>query len=85
MPNRSTDKGEKTVSGRKSRNSPAVGASYITTYKGKSYRMEIVATRRGIGYRVSGKTFTSPSAAGKSVTRHSINGWKFWNMDVDKA
>jgi hypothetical protein len=45
------------------------------TYKGKEYNATLLSS--GI-IKVGAKKFTSPSAAAKSITKRSANGWAFW-------
>ena len=66
---------------KKKRHSPSVGSKYIKTFRGKTYQMVVSRIDGGIGYTVSGKTYKSPSAAAKSVTKREVNGWIFWYMD----
>jgi len=53
---------------------------------------ELVATYKGAPYSatvnpdgtitVNGKTFNSPSRAGKEVTGKEVDGWTFWSYEV---
>jgi len=54
---------------------------------------ELVATYKGAPYSatvnpdgtitVNGKTFNSPSRAGKEVTGREVDGWTFWSYEVE--
>lgn len=51
----------------------------VVTYKGAPYS----ATVNPDGtIMVNGKTFTSPSRAGKEVTGKEVDGWTFWSYEV---
>ena len=51
----------------------------VVTYKGAPYS----ATVNPDGtITVNGKTFTSPSRAGKEVTGKEVDGWTFWSYEV---
>jgi hypothetical protein len=53
---------------------------------------ELMATYKGTGYKatvnedgtitVNGKTFNSPSRAGKEITGREVDGWIFWSYEV---
>ncbi len=66
---------------RVARELPPVGTTLTATYRGQSHTAEIVdakelPARRGVKYRE--EVFSSLSAAGRAVTSHATNGWKFW-------
>ncbi|MDI6711609.1 MAG: DUF4357 domain-containing protein [Anaerosomatales bacterium] len=42
--------------------------------------LEVVQTPSGIGYKLDGEVFGSPSGAAKHLTGGSINGWEFWKI-----
>ena len=65
----------------KKRRSPSVGSKYTKRFKGKLYEMVVSRVGGGIGYSVSGKTYKSPSAAAKSITKMEVNGWRFWKIN----
>lgn len=51
----------------------------VVTYKGAPYS----ATVNPDGtITVNGKTFSSPSRAGKEVTGKEVDGWTFWSYEV---
>jgi len=51
----------------------------VVTYKGTTYK----ATVNPDGtITVDGKTFNSPSRAGKEVTGREVDGWSFWSYEV---
>ena len=51
----------------------------VVTYKGTEHK----ATVNPDGtITVNGKTFTSPSRAGKEVTGKEVDGWTFWSYEV---
>jgi hypothetical protein len=43
--------------------------------------MTVVETSGGVGYRVSGKVYKSPSGAAKAITKCAANGWRWWHID----
>ena len=47
------------------------------TYKGKEYKA--ILTPRGL-IKLKGKSYRSPSSAGKSIVKHGCNGWRFWYL-----
>jgi hypothetical protein len=51
-----------------------VGTEFRTNYKGALY----VATVKEAGLLLNGVSYSSPSAAAFSLTKHGINGWDFW-------
>ena len=66
---------------KRKRNSPTFGSKYTKRYKGKTYQMVVSRIDGGIGYSVLGRTYKSPSAAAKSITKMEVNGWRFWKID----
>ncbi len=68
--------------GTRARELPAVGTTLSARYKGKSYTGTIVEAkdaRAGRALRSGKQLFESLSAAGKAITGHSVNGWRFWH------
>ncbi len=65
----------------KQRTPPRVGTVYRKRFNGKVYEMEVVRVDYGVGFKVQGKVFATPSASAQSVTKYEINGWKFWKID----
>ncbi len=63
------------------RPSPVVGKVYDREYGGKLYRMKVVKLGGKIQYEVDGSVFSTPSAAGKHVTKNEVNGWVYWRID----
>jgi len=54
-------------------------AALVVTYKGTQHK----ATVNPDGtITVNGKTFTSPSRAGKEITGREVDGWTFWSYEV---
>jgi hypothetical protein len=52
----------------------------VVTYKGNQHK----ATVNPDGtITVNGKTFTSPSRAGKEITGREVDGWTFWSCEVE--
>ena len=43
--------------------------------------MRVVVSGDGIAYKVRGKTYRTPTAAARSVTKTAVNGWLFWRID----
>jgi len=68
---------------RKRQEPPPGGGAFHHRYKGEVIEMTVVANARGIGYRVCGHDFNSPTAAAKFVVGcdQFVNGWRFWNME----
>ena len=51
----------------------------VATYKGTEHK----ATVNDDGtITINGKTFNSPSRAGKEVTGREVDGWTFWSFEV---
>ena len=50
-------------------------------YKGQAFAATVVATERGLRYRLpDGREFRSPSGAGRAVMGGvACNGWRFWS------
>jgi len=60
---------------------PPVGTILTSTHRGQSHTAEIVEAKElpaGRGVRYGEEIFSSLSAAGRAVTGHATNGWKFW-------
>ncbi len=51
----------------------------VVTYKGTEHRATVNADGT---ITVNGKTFNSPSRAGKAITGREVDGWTFWSYDV---
>jgi hypothetical protein len=66
---------------RKKRPTPKVGSRFEKTYQGKVRTLLVVESEGQICFKMDGKTFASPTAAAKSLTKSEINGWNFWGMD----
>jgi Zn finger protein HypA/HybF involved in hydrogenase expression len=60
----------------------AEGAVLTVTYKKAEHRCTVIKTEKGLEFQLAdGKTFGSPSSAGKAITgRVSCDGWKFWSI-----
>ncbi len=65
----------------------SVGTKLHASYKGQTYRAEVVLNPnatgdRPIAYKVEGndELFKSPSAAGTAITEKACNGWAFWSV-----
>lgn len=55
-------------------------AELVVTYKGTTYK----ATVNPDGtIMVDGKTFNSPSRAGKELIGKEVDGWTFWSFEVE--
>jgi len=62
---------------------PKVGINLLGRFKGKEYKATIVKDNNlpnGRGIRFNDKTFKSMTAAAKSITKQSVNGWRFWRF-----
>jgi hypothetical protein len=68
---------------RTERRPPKVGQVFERDYKGKGYRMVVVETESGIGFKVGSQVFPTPTAAAKAVVGQDrfISGPWFWHMD----
>lgn len=51
-----------------------VGTEFRAQYKGNTYYGKI----EGNSLIVNGKSYESPSSAAMSITKSSVNGWRFW-------
>jgi len=60
---------------------PKKGSSYEKHFKEKRFVMVVVEENGRILYEVGKSRFLTPTAAAKSITKHEVNGWKFWNID----
>jgi hypothetical protein len=65
----------------KDRTPPPNGAEFEKTYKGKRYKLRVQRQDGLAFYHVGRERFTSPSTAGRSVTGHHVNGWRFWGIE----
>jgi len=55
-------------------------AELVVTYKGNTYKAAVNADGT---ITVDGKTFYSPSRAGKEVIGKEVDGWTFWSFEVE--
>lgn len=60
---------------------PKVGTVYEKKYKGKLFKLTVVRASGKTAFDYSGQAFDTPTAAAKTITKHEINGWKFWGID----
>ncbi len=51
----------------------------VVTFKGTEYKATVNADGT---ITVDGKTFSSPSRAGKEITGREVDGWTFWNYEL---
>ncbi len=51
----------------------------VVTYKGTEHKAKV---NEDFTITVNGKTFNSPSRAGKEVTGREVDGWTFWSYEV---
>jgi hypothetical protein len=63
---------------------PLQGSTFEKEYSGRHYTLKVVESPNGIVYVLNGRTFETPTAAAKSLTNSEINGWKFWNMNIEE-
>ncbi len=56
------------------------GKKLRATHKGREVRAEVKAPR--IYVEGNSHPYRSPSAAARSVTKSSVNGWRFWQYEV---
>jgi hypothetical protein len=66
---------------RKKRQELQEGLTFSNKYKGALYSMKTVKVNGKIKYKVGKTTFNSPTAAAKSITLNSVNGWTFWSIE----
>jgi hypothetical protein len=66
---------------RKQRKLPKPGSTFEKHYRSRVYQLRVIQKEGGIGFEINGRMFPTPTAAAKSITKHEVNGWKFWNMD----
>jgi len=66
----------------KKREAPKVGATFHKTYKGKAYTLRVIRAASDIAYSLGGVAYETPTAAAISITGNSVNGWRFWGIDV---
>lgn len=66
---------------RKRREPPEVGGTFERTYKAKVYRLRIVRVEGGVGFKLGGKLYQTPTAAAKAVVGRDVNGWVFWGIE----
>ena len=59
------------------------GTVLVARYKKRDHRCDVVKGEDGkAAYKVGGKTYTSPSAAGTAVMGGvACNGWRFWTVE----
>jgi hypothetical protein len=59
------------------------GTVLVGRYQKKDHRCEVVKGKDGkVAFRVKGKEYGSPSAAGSAVMDGvSCNGWRFWTVE----
>jgi hypothetical protein len=51
----------------------------VVTYKGTEHKATV---NEDFTITVNGKTFNSPSRAGKEITGREVDGWTFWSYEV---
>lgn len=66
----------------KKRNPPPNGAEFEKSFKGKSFKLRVLRQDGTVYYCVGKERFTSPSTAGRHVTGHHVNGWRFWGIET---
>ena len=65
------------------RKEPTVGQEFQHRYMGTLYTLAVVQTEDGIGYKLMGQIYRSPTAAAKALVGkdQATNGRKFWHID----
>ena len=63
---------------------PKAGTIFEKRYRGRFYKLTVVTSFGKLAFDLDGRTFKTPTAAAKSITKHEINGWKFWCIDPPK-
>lgn len=66
---------------KKAHDLPKVGTVFEKRYKKTFHRLTIVKTEGGVGFKVAGKTFRTPTGAAKSITGSDVNGWMWWGIE----
>jgi hypothetical protein len=57
------------------------GVTLVAKYKGREYRCDVVGQNDVLRYVLpGGRTFKSPSAAGRAITGNQVNGYRFWTV-----
>jgi Restriction Enzyme Adenine Methylase Associated/Protein of unknown function (DUF2924) len=81
-----TPKAQKTpVEKKNGKRTPALAAlavapkELVVTYKGTEHKAKV---NEDGTITVNGKTFNSPSRAGKEITGREVDGWTFWSYEV---
>ena len=62
---------------------PPIGTALNGKSKGTSYKAKIVKDQSqtsGRAIKYDGKLYPSMTAAAKSITKQSVNGWRFWRF-----
>ena len=60
------------------------GVALLAKYKGTEYHCEVVEHDGALRFVLpDGRTFKSPSAAGRAITGSQVNGYRFWSI-VDR-
>jgi len=73
------------VEKRSSKRTPALASlkvapkELVVTYKGTEHKAKV---NEDGTITINGKTFNSPSRAGKEVTGREVDGWTFWSYEV---
>lgn len=63
---------------------PPVGTVLHGKFKGKPYQAKIVKDKNSNGGKAieyNSKLYPSMSAAAKTITNQSVNGWRFWKYE----
>lgn len=68
----------------KKRETPVIGYVFERKYHNQIYRLKVINSGTGVAYELNGKTFKTPTAAAKSLTNSEVNGWEFWERDLNK-
>jgi len=58
------------------------GKVIYARYKGKDYKAWV---RANGGIRYNGRTYDSPSGAGKAIRKKETDGWRFWKYKDKKG
>ena len=62
---------------------PPIGTILEGKFKGTPYKAKIVGDKtspKGKAIKFEGKLYLSMTAAAKSITKQSTNGWRFWKF-----
>jgi hypothetical protein len=63
---------------------PKAGTIFEKRFRGRFYKLTVTTSFGKHAFDLGGRTFKTPTAAAKSITKYEVNGWKFWGIDAPK-